>query len=100
MIKSMVNIFRHMTKAQFARWERIRQKGRPNYVLKRTVLYGAIIPSLIIWVITSWTSFWMLLFWLAVLSLPIDYALARCSWVFQEYRYKNTKAAAARIVIT
>src|SRR5262249_28959018 len=55
-MKVVTNIFQRMTKAQFVRWERIRAKGRPKYVLKRTLLYGGIIPALIIWLVLGWTT--------------------------------------------
>jgi len=82
-----------MTKRQFDRWERIRADGRQKYVLKRTLLYGGIIPALIIWGIFGWTTFPKLILMLIVFSLPIDYGLARWSWLFQEYRFNNTKLA-------
>jgi len=87
---TMTNIFQRMTKRQFERWVRIRSEGRPKYVLKRTLLYGGIIPALFIWGIFGWTTFPKLVMMLIVFSLPIDYAIARCSWVFQEYRFRNT----------
>lgn len=89
----MTNIFRFMTSRQLKRWEGLRLKGRNRYVLIRTFLYGGIVPSLILWALTMWTSLTRLIFLLLLLSLPIDYAIARLSWIFQEYRYHNTKAS-------
>jgi hypothetical protein len=80
-----------MTDAQSFRWEKQRSSGRPRYVLKRTLLYGAIIPSLIIWAAFQWTTFGKFVILLILLSIPVDYALARISWIYQEYRYSNYK---------
>jgi len=87
----MINVFEMMTDSQFSRWEKVRSFGRKKYVLKRTLLYGAIIPSLILWACTMWISFSSLILLLVLLSLPVDYALARLSWAFQEYRYENSQ---------
>ncbi|PWT92370.1 MAG: hypothetical protein C5B54_03640 [Acidobacteria bacterium] len=89
----MTNIFETMTEAQARRWERQRASGRSRYVLKRTLVYGAIVPALIIWGILRWTSFGNLLILLAIFSLPVDYVIARLSWVFHEHRYKNYTAS-------
>jgi len=89
----MVNIFERMTDAQFLRWGKVRSFGRKKYVWKRTLLYGAIIPSLILWACTMWISFSTLIVVLILLSLPVDYAIARLSWAFQENRYENTQRA-------
>jgi hypothetical protein len=89
----MVNVFEMMTDSQFSRWEKIRSFGRRKYVLKRTLLYGAIIPSLILWAYTRWFSFSTMILFLIFLSFPVDYALARLSWVFQEFRYENSQRA-------
>lgn len=78
-----------MTADQGRRWEKTRALGRSKYVLKRTLLYGGIVPALILWALFQWTTFGMLAFWLIVASLPVDYLIARASWTYQEYRYSN-----------
>jgi hypothetical protein len=89
----MINVFEMMTDSQFSRWGKVRSFGRKQYVVKRTLLYGAIIPSLILWACTTWFSFSNMILFLIFLSLPVDYALARLSWAFQEYRYENSQRA-------
>lgn len=93
----MVNIFQTMTPAQASRWEKQRALGRQRYTLKRTLLYGAIIPSIALWILFQWTSFPKLIVLLILLALPVDYALARLSWVFQEYRYGNYTRSANHV---
>jgi hypothetical protein len=95
----MINVLEMMTDSQFSRWGKVRALGRKRYVLKRTLLYGAIIPSLILWAGTMWISFSTLIVLLILLSLPVDYALARLSWAFQESRYEKTQRAMESAVI-
>jgi hypothetical protein len=46
-----------------------------------------------------WISFSTLIVLLILLSLPVDYALARLSWAFQESRYEKTQRAMESAVI-
>lgn len=85
----MINFFVAMTDAQSRRWEKTRAGGQSKYVWKKTLLYGGVVPALILWAFFRWTTFGMLVFWLAIFSLPFDYLIARASWSYQEYRYAN-----------
>lgn|GEM_PF-3395559 len=89
----MTNIFVTMTEKQAERRQKLRLHGRKKYVIKKTLLCGAIIPALILWGFFQWTSFANCAILLLIFSVPVDYALARMAWVYQEYRYRNYRCS-------